>query len=70
MTDFGFYFRLGCEHIMSISALDHIFFIVALAAIYMLHDWRQVLILITAFTIGHSITLLLSTLNLIEVASQ
>lgn len=70
MTDFGFYFRLGWEHIMSWEALDHIFFILVLAAIYLLKDWRQVLVLVTAFTIGHSITLALSTLQLIEVPSK
>jgi len=70
MTDFGFYFKLGWEHIISIDALDHILFVFVLAAIYMLKDWKKVLILITSFTIGHSITLALSTMNLIEVSSK
>jgi hypothetical protein len=70
MSDFGFYFRLGWEHIMSWDALDHILFVLVLAAIYLLRDWRQVLILITAFTIGHSITLVLSTFQLIEIPSE
>lgn len=52
---------------MSMSALDHILFIVALAAIYMLKDWKQVLILITAFTIGHTLTLILSVKEFLEV---
>ncbi len=70
MTDFWFYFKLGWEHIISIDALDHILFVFVLAAIYMLKDWKKVLILITSFTIGHSITLALSTMNLIEVSSK
>ena len=70
MNDFGFYFRLGWEHIMSWDALDHILFVFVLAAIYLLRDWRQVLILVTAFTIGHSITLALSALNIITVPSD
>jgi hypothetical protein len=70
MTDFRFYFKLGWEHIISIDALDHILFVFVLAAIYMLKDWKKVLILITSFTIGHSITLALSTMNLIEVSSK
>lgn len=70
MNDFNFYFRLGWEHIMSIDALDHIFFIFALAAIYMLKDWRQALILVTAFTVGHSITLALSILNILQIPSK
>ena len=70
MNDFSFYFKIGWEHIINKEALDHIFFIAALAAIYMLKDWKQVLILVTAFTIGHTITLALSTLRIVEVPSQ
>lgn len=70
MNDFGFYFGLGWEHIMSIDALDHILFVFVLAAVYTLKDWKQVLILVTAFTIGHSITLALSTLNMVTVKTE
>jgi hypothetical protein len=67
MNDFVFYFKIGWEHIINWSAVDHIFFVAVLAAIYMLKDWKQVLILITAFTIGHAITLVLSAKNIIEI---
>jgi hypothetical protein len=70
MNDFSFYFKIGWEHIINISAVDHIFFIMALAAIYMLKDWKQVLILVTAFTIGHAITLILSAKDIITVDSS
>lgn len=63
MSDFSFYFTLGWEHIISWDALDHLLFIAALSAIYLLKDWKQVLILVTAFTIGHSLTLALSVLD-------
>jgi hypothetical protein len=70
MSDFGFYFQLGWEHIMSWDALDHIGFVTALAAVYLLPHWRQVAILVTAFTIGHSLTLALSTLRLISIPTR
>lgn len=70
MSDFNFYFGLGWEHIISIDALDHQLFILVLAAVYTLREWKQVLILVTAFTIGHSITLALSTLNIIQVQTE
>ena len=70
MGDFGFYFRLGWEHIISAAALDHQLFIAALAAIYLLKDWKQVLVLVTAFTIGHSLTLALSVLDIIRFPSN
>ncbi|MEM9673021.1 MAG: HupE/UreJ family protein [Cyclobacteriaceae bacterium] len=67
MSTFSLYFNLGLTHILDIQGYDHILFVVALCALYMLRDWRKVLILITAFTIGHSITLALATLDLIRV---
>lgn len=67
MNDFSLYFPLGIEHILSFSALDHILFITALCIRYQWHNWRQLLVLITAFTIGHSLTLALSTLNIINL---
>jgi hypothetical protein len=70
MGDFQFYFGLGWEHIMSWEALDHLLFITALATIYLLKDWRQVLILVTAFTIGHSLTLALSVYDVIRFPSN
>ncbi|NOT52363.1 MAG: HupE/UreJ family protein [Chitinophagaceae bacterium] len=70
MQDFGFYFGPGWKHIIGKDALDHQLFIAALAAIYMLKDWKQVLILVTAFTIGHSMTLALSVYNVISINSE
>ncbi|MCB0741137.1 MAG: HupE/UreJ family protein [Chitinophagaceae bacterium] len=70
MQDFGFYFGLGWEHIISKNALDHQLFIAALAAIYLLKDWKQVLILVTAFTIGHSLTLILTVFDIIRFNSR
>jgi hypothetical protein len=70
MSDFRFYFGLGWEHIMNWNALDHLLFITALATIYLLKDWKQVLILVTAFTIGHSLTLALSVLDIIRFSSR
>jgi hypothetical protein len=70
MSDFSFYFGIGWQHIMSWDALDHLLFIAALSAIYLLRDWKQVLILVTAFTIGHSLTLAMSVLDIIRFPSN
>jgi hypothetical protein len=70
MQDFGFYFSLGWHHIISRDALDHQLFIAALAAIYLVKDWKQVLVLVTAFTIGHSLTLALSVFDVIRFNSK
>ena len=70
MSDFPFYFRIGWQHIIGRDALDHQLFILALAAIYIIKDWKQVLILVTAFTIGHSVTLFLSVKEIVTVNSR
>ena len=70
MSDFSFYFRIGWQHIIGRDALDHQLFILALAAIYVIKDWKQVLILVTAFTIGHSVTLFLSVKEIITINSR
>jgi len=66
MNDFTFYFTTGWHHIISWDALDHILFVLALSAIYLVKDWKQVLVLVTAFTIGHSLTLALSVYDVIR----
>ena len=70
MSEFGLYFQLGMEHILDTRGYDHILFVIALCAIYVISDWKKVLILITAFTIGHSITLALATLRVIRFNSN
>ena len=67
MQDFTFYFQLGTEHILTLDALDHILFVTALCLRYLWKDWKKVVVLVTAFTIGHSLTLALSALNYIHV---
>ena len=68
MSEFQLYFVLGKDHILDYAnGYDHILFVLALCAVYIIREWKQILILITAFTIGHSITLALSTLNVISV---
>lgn len=69
MNDFGFYLKEGIYHIADWKGYDHILFVMALCVPYLLKDWRRVLILVTAFTIGHSITLALSVFNKILVPS-
>lgn len=70
MSQFQLYFQLGIQHILDLDGFDHILFVVALCAIYVARDWKKILILVTAFTVGHSLTLALATLNVIKVNSD
>jgi hypothetical protein len=67
MSIFELYLTLGFEHIADFAGYDHILFLISLSAVYLLSDWKHVLILITAFTLGHSITLALATLKIIPI---
>lgn len=67
MSNFSMFFPMGIKHITDLDGLDHILFILALCLRYLWTDWRKLLVLVTAFTIGHSVTLALSTLNVINV---
>lgn len=67
MNDFKGYLLLGYEHIVNLAALDHILFIIAFMAPYMTKHWVKILIGLSLFTLGHSITLSLSALDFIKV---
>jgi hypothetical protein len=68
MSEFFTYAQLGIEHIADINGYDHILFLMALCALYSPIDWRRLLWLVTAFTVGHSLTLALSTLNVVVIS--
>ena len=57
MDTFFLYFRLGFEHILDPGGFDHMLFLAVLCAGYPATAWRRILLLATAFTLGHSITL-------------
>jgi hypothetical protein len=70
MNTFQLYFQLGISHITDIQGYDHILFLITLCAVYGLNQWKSILILITAFTIGHCTTLVLATYDIIQISSD
>lgn len=69
MTEFQAYLSFGFDHIFNIGAYDHILFIATLAVAYSLTSWRRMILILTAFTVGHSITLALSALDFFSLNS-
>ncbi len=63
------YLSLGLQHIADFKGYDHILFIITLCAVYNIQNWKKILILITAFTVGHSLTLVLATIDLVRVSA-
>ena len=60
MNEFWIYFQLGLQHVLDINGYDHVLFITALATPFLFKDWRKVVVLVSLFTIGHTISLFLS----------
>ena len=67
ISTFTVYLRLGFEHLLDLRGYDHILFLAVLCAAYTLVRWRELLVLVTAFTIGHSVSLAVATLRLVRV---
>jgi hypothetical protein len=64
------YLRLGMHHIADLRGYDHILFVAALTVAYRPGEWRRLLWLVTAFTLGHSVTLALATLDVVRVSAR
>ena len=64
------YLTLGLQHIADFKGYDHILFIITLVAVYVIRDWKKILILITAFTIGHTLTLVLASFNILSISGD
>ncbi len=67
MEELFIYVQLGFKHISDLKGYDHILFIITLCAIYKAREWKKVLLLITAFTLGHSVTLALAAFHIVVV---
>jgi hypothetical protein len=67
VSDFLAFAQLGFRHIVDVSALDHVLFLLALAAIYRPRDWRDALWVVSAFTVGHSVTLALAVTDVVTM---
>ncbi|MEH6405672.1 MAG: HupE/UreJ family protein [Leeuwenhoekiella sp.] len=70
MSDFWFYFQIGLDHVLDWKAYDHILFLIVLTVPYLFKDWQRVLLLVTLFTLGHSLSLILSVYNVVQVNTR
>ncbi len=67
MSELLTFFQVGFRHIVSVEAMDHVLFLLVLAAIYRFRDWRDALWVVTAFTVGHSVTLALAVTGAVRM---
>ncbi|RZJ54539.1 MAG: HupE/UreJ family protein [Flavobacterium sp.] len=67
MSQFWIYFQIGLKHVLDIHAYDHVLFLIALTVPYTFKDWKRILLLVTVFTVGHTLALVLSVFGIIAV---
>lgn len=67
MSQFWIYFQIGLKHVLDIHAYDHVLFLIALTVPYAFKDWKRILLLVSVFTIGHTVALVLSVFGIIAV---
>jgi len=70
MSQFWLYFKLGLDHVLDIHAYDHVMFLIALMVPYAFKDWKRVFLLVSLFTIGHSLSLILSVFGVVSISSS
>ena len=70
MSEFLVYFNIGLKHVLDSAAYDHILFLMALVVPYAFKDWKKVLVLVTLFTLGHTLALLLSVFEVLQIKAQ
>ena len=67
MEKFLFYFDLGFDHVLDIAGLDHFYFLVALSLPFTFRNWRKLLLWVSVFTLGHSLSLLITHFDWIKI---
>ena len=61
------FLRLGLHHILDLRAIDHLLYLSIMAIPFAWRDWRRVVVLVTGFTLGHSLTLAFAALGVVRV---
>ncbi|MBP1838455.1 HupE/UreJ family protein [Formosa algae] len=67
LDDFLFYVQYGINHVLDINGYDHVLFLLVLTVAYVFKDWKRVLILVSLFTLGHTISLILAAYDIVKI---
>ncbi|WP_264560129.1 HupE/UreJ family protein [Flavobacterium sp. N2270] len=70
MSQFWLYFKLGLDHVLDIHAYDHVMFLIALMVPYAFKDWKRIFLLVSLFTLGHTLSLILSVFGTVVIAPK
>lgn len=70
MSEFWVYFEIGSKHVLNMAESDHLMFLIAVTVPYSFKDWKKLLLLVSIFTLGHSIAMLLSVFGFIIIKAN
>ena len=70
MSEFWIYLEIGLRHVLDIKGYDHVLFLIALTVPYAFKDWKRILLLVSIFTIGHTLALMLSVFNIVMIKAS
>lgn len=70
MSTFWIYFEIGLHHVLNLKGYDHVLFLIALTAPYTFKDWKRVVLLVSIFTVGHTLALLLSVFEVMMIQAR
>ena len=70
LQDFWFNVQYGVNHVLDINAYDHVLFLIVLTIPYLFKDWKRVLLLVSVFTLGHTLSLVLAAYNVVRVNGE
>ena len=70
MSDFWIYVEIGLKHVLNLKGYDHVLFLMALTSPHTFKDWKKILILVTVFTVGHTLALVLSVFQIVMIKAQ
>lgn len=70
LDNFLFNVKYGINHVLDINGYDHVLFLIVLTIPYLFKDWKRVLLLVSVFTLGHTLSLVLAAYSVVSVNEQ
>ncbi len=67
LNDFWFNIKYGINHVLDLNGYDHILFLILLTVPYLFKDWKRVFFLVSIFTLGHTLSLVLAAYNVVSI---
>ncbi len=67
LENFWFNVNYGINHVLDINGYDHVLFLILLSIPYLFNNWKRVLLLVSLFTLGHTLSLVLAAYSIVSI---